>query len=289
VNKFIILLGLLVSQFSFAELKHPKTVSQLKETSVRIFNLEKSSGGTGSIFRSYNNATHILTNKHICRLIEPGGVVDYKGKQYLVSHYKKFKEHDLCIVRIEANLGIDLEVDDTLAKESDKSVVSGHPNLLPHISTVGHLSEREDIDLVIGTKKCTEQDIIVDPMTCGFFGGMPVVKTLDSQLISNLIKPGNSGSAVFNKNGKLIGVVFAGNGRDFSFGYIVPQIYLLYFIQNAHRFEWVKVGTPVDDEDVSDRVFNFSKCEEVKNKTSPKFKKIKEFCKSINDTMIWRK
>jgi S1-C subfamily serine protease len=105
----------LFSSLSFAETKHPKTVAELKETSVRIMNLEMNSGGTGSIFRSYPNATHILTNKHICRLIEPGGVVDYKGKQYLITHYKKFPQHDLCIVRIEADLGINLEVSETLA------------------------------------------------------------------------------------------------------------------------------------------------------------------------------
>lgn len=289
MNKYIISIVLLISNLANAKMMYPKTVSELKETSVRILNLEMTSGGTGSIFRSFSNATHILTNKHICRLIEPGGVVDYKGKQYLVTHYKKFQDHDLCLIRIAADLGVDLEVADALAKESSTSIVSGHPSLLPHIITIGHLSERQDISLVVGVKPCTDKDLQEDPLVCIFFNGKPITKNLDAQLVSNLIKPGNSGSAVFNREGKLIGTVFAGDGRDFSFGYIVPQIYLLYFLQNAHRFDWVKVGTPVDDEGVSDRIFNFNKCKMVELKGDKSFDSIKKFCRSINDTLIWRK
>lgn len=289
MNKLILITTLLFSQLAFGlEITRPKTVEELKETSVRILNLEMNSGGTGSIYKSFDNATHILTNKHICRLIEPGGVVDYKGKQYLVTHYKKFEQHDLCLVRIAVNLNINLKIAETISKESSKAIVSGHPSLLPHITTAGHLSERQDIELLVGIKECTKEDIINDPMTCGFFGGMPVVETLDSQLISNLIKPGNSGSAVFNANGELIGVVFAGSGRDFSYGYIVPQIYLYYFLENAHRFKWVKVGTPVDDKGMSDRVFNF-KFQKCENTLELKNDKITDICKRINNNLIWRK
>lgn len=288
MNKLILSI-LLFSQVTFAQNMHPKTVAELKETSVRIMNLAMNSGGTGSIFRSFSDGTHILTNKHICRLIEPGGVVDYKGKQYLVTHYKKFEQHDLCMIRIAANLNVNLEVAENMALVSSRTVVSGHPSLLPHIVTVGHMSERKDIELVTGMKKCTKEDQQADPVTCAFFGGKPVIKVMDSQLISNLIKPGNSGSAVFNNDGQIVGVVFAGDSRDFSFAYIVPQIYVLYFIQNAHRFDWVPVGTPVDDKDVSDRIFDYEKCKEVFYEKDPKFDNIKSFCKTVNDTLIWRK
>jgi S1-C subfamily serine protease len=289
VNKLLLITCLLFSQVVFAKVVNPKTVEELKETSVRILNLEMTSGGTGSIFKSFSNASHILTNKHICRLIEQGGIVNYKNKQYLITHYKKFKPHDLCLVRIDVNLDININVSDILAKESSKSIVSGHPSLLPHIVTVGHLSERQDIQLIIGTKRCTEKESKEDPLTCKFFGGIPVIQTLDAQLISNLIKPGNSGSSVFNKDGEIVGVVFAGSGRDFSYGFIVPQIYVIYFIQNAHRFEWVQVGTPVDDEGMSDRVFNYDKCKDVQLEKSEGYQKIKALCKSVSDTLIWSK
>lgn len=289
MNKLITILILAFTQFAFGGVDtRPKTIEELKETSVRIYNLEMNSGGTGSIFKSFDNATHILTNKHICRLIEPGGVVDYKNRQYLITHYKKFEQHDLCLVRISVNLNINLSVAQTINTVSSKAVVSGHPSLLPHIVTIGHLSERQDIDLMVGIRACTKDDMVNNLDTCLFFGGIPVIETLDSQLISNLIKPGNSGSAVFNTDGEVIGVVFAGTGREFSYGYIVPQIYLYYFLQNAHRISWVKVGAEVDDKGMSDRVFNFKfkKCEANLETQS---NEIKDICSQLRNNLIWSK
>jgi S1-C subfamily serine protease len=271
-----------------ADANLPITVQELKETSVRILNPEQTSGGTGSIYRSSKNYSYILTNKHICRLIEQGGVVDYKGEQYPVTHYKKFPHHDLCLIRIASNLGVNLKISDQISRPSDKTVVSGHPSLLPHIATNGHLSERREINLMVGIKECTEADLKNDVLMCIFFGGMPVIKSFDSQIISNLIKPGNSGSAVFNKKGEVIGVVFAGTGRDFSYGFIVPQIHLFYFLENLDKFDWVKTGTPVDDEGMSERFFNLEKCQQTVLMTE-KFKKVKQLCKIIADNMIWRK
>ena len=286
MNKLLLSLLFFVSYQAFAI--YPTNVRDLKSSSVRIMNLQKNSGGTGSIYRSFENSSHILTNKHVCRLIEPGGFVDHAGKQYPITHYKKFDQHDLCLVRIDTNLNVNLEVADTLADESSKTVVSGHPSLLPHIVTVGHMSERQDINLIIGLRACTEEELKKDPLMCLFFGGYPVQKTFDSQLISNLIQPGNSGSAVFNSDGEIVGVVFAGNGRGFSFAYIVPQIYVLFFLQNAHRFDWVEVGTPVEDNGLKQRVFNYEKCQQAFLK-GEKFLSIQKFCKRFQDSFIWRK
>ena len=290
MNKLLSILVILFVSTSFAEVLRPKSIEDLKQTSVRILNLEMNSGGTGSILASYKEASHILTNKHVCRLIEPGGKVDYNGRILDITHYKKFQDHDLCLVRVATDLGITLQVADSLAKVSNKAIVSGHPSLLPHIMTIGHLSERMDIELLVGLKKCNKQDMKDDPQSCLWFGGKPIIKTLDAQLVSNLIKPGNSGSAVFNSKGEVIGVVFAGSGRDFSYGFIVPQIYLLYFTQNAHRFDWVKVGTPVkEDEEILDRVFDYEKCQEVRYNQDKKLSKIKTICKNIRDNLIWSK
>ena len=284
MNKLILVLTMLFSTLATAKTIAPKTVPEFYDTSVRIYG--DSSGGTGSIFRSYSNATHILTNKHICRIIEQNGEVDYKGKQYKITHYKKFPTHDLCLVRIASNLGLSTKVSDDLAKTSSTVYVSGHPSLLPHIVTKGHMSDRMDIELVVGVKECADDDTSFE---CAWFGGKPVVETFDSRVVSNLIKPGSSGSAVFNNKGEIVGVAFAGDGRDFSHGYIVPHIYLIYFVQNAHRYKWVKVGTEVNDEGLSNRIFNYNKCIDAMTKDAEQFNKIKDFCRSVQDNMIWRK
>lgn len=287
MNKLLFLLSLILTVPSFSKTVKPKTTEDFYKTSVRIYELSGNSGGTGSIFRSFKNASHILTNKHVCRLIEQGGFVQYMDNQYVITHYKKFKQHDLCLVRVKSNLGINLRVANSLIKRSSTVYVSGHPELLPHIVTKGHVTDHMDIQLVIGTKECTPGEKQDDGTACSWFGGKPVIVTLDSQVTSNLIKPGSSGSAVFNKYGEIVGVVYAGTGRGFSHGFIVPHLYVIYFIQNAHRFNWVKVGTPVDDEGISDRIFNYEKCRSPKLKLDPKYKKIKDFCKNIKDNVLY--
>jgi S1-C subfamily serine protease len=289
VNKIFLVISILFSQFTFAEDIFPHTVSEFKETSVRITNMESTSGGTGSIFRSFNDASHILTNKHVCELIKSGGLVNYKGKNWLISHYKEFPDHDLCIVRVSTNFNVNIEISDTLAQPSSQTVVSGHPNLLPHIASIGHLSENEVVTLVVGKRPCMKADFKTDPMVCIFFGGVPIVKEFDAQVVSNLVKPGSSGSAVFNSSGRLVGVVFAGSGRDFSYGFIVPQLYVLYFIQNAQHFKWQEAKAETDTMEASNTAFNYDKCREIQFDSNPKLKTVKDFCKSVSDTMIWRK
>ena len=261
----------------------PQTTAEFKSTSVRIYNTKMNSGGTGSILNSSKTGSEILTNKHVCRLIEPGGYVSTGGKKYPVDSYKKFSDHDLCLVRVKANLKVSTKISGTMAKASDTVYVSGHPNLLPHIVTKGHLSDNVEVRLIVGVTPCDESDMKKNGIYCLFFGGLPVIKVFDSQVVSNLIKPGSSGSAVFNDKGEIVGVVFAGSGRNFSHGYIVPQKYILYFMAMAKYHKYVKVGTPVDDEGLSGRIFNYKTC-------SKKAKsKVKRLCNRTKSNMIWRK
>jgi S1-C subfamily serine protease len=276
---FIVLL-FFIKTVASAEVLKPQTVAEFEKTSVRVLNQKMNSGGTGSILRSSKTGTEILTNKHVCRLIEPGGYVERQDKAYKVVAYKKFSDHDLCLVKIKQNLEVNTEVSNVLAKQSDKVIVSGHPNLLPHILTVGHLSGTLDIELVVGIKKgsCDE-----DPILCMIFGGEPVVKTFESQVVSNLIKPGSSGSAVFNSSGEIVGVIFAGSGRDFSHGFIVPHKYVRYFMAIEGLIPFTPVGTKVDDGGLDGRIFNFSKCSQAKSK------KAKALCNNLKDSFIWNK
>jgi len=284
VSKIIILLVsiLTIGASASAKTSRPKTIADMKETSVRIIDVKMKSGGTGSILQSTEKATYILTNKHVCRLIEQGGNVLYKDEMTKITHYKKFPEHDLCLIRIEANLKVSLKISQDPAKVSDVSIVSGHPNLLPHLSSQGHLSEIKEIELLAGVIPCEGKEG-ENPLFCIFLGGMPVITKLEAQLISNLVMPGSSGSAVFNTKGEVIGVVFAGNGEGLSYGYMVPQLPLLYFTQNSNHFEWVAVGTKVDDKGIFNRVFDYTKCKEVKSSS------LKDFCRNTLNPLIWRK
>ena len=259
----------------------PKTTAEFKKTSVRVYNTKMNSGGTGSIFSSDKHGSEILTNKHVCRLVEQGGFVEQNTKMYAVVSYKKFTDHDLCLIKVKHNFNINLKVSKKLAKASDTIYVSGHPHLLPHIVTKGHLSDNMEITLIVGIKNsCSE-----DPVMCMFFGGDPVFQNFNSQVISNLIQPGSSGSAVFNDDGDVVGVVFAGSG-DLSFGFIVPQKYILYFLSMTEYIPFTPVGTPVDDFGLKGRIFNYTKCKKAKATNSKKYTKVRATCTKVEDNMI---
>lgn len=265
-----------------AETLRPQTTSEFKKTSVRVYNKEMNSGGTGSILKSTENGSTILTNKHVCRLIEQGGYVEQGGKSYEVTSYKKFSDHDLCLIRIDHNFGVSLRISKKLAKASDTVYVSGHPHLLPHIVTKGHLSDNMGIQLITGVKDgCS-----TDPILCMLLGGDPVIQKFDSQVVSNLIQPGSSGSAVFNDSGEIVGVVFAGSG-DLCFGFIVPQKYLLYFMAMANYEQYVPAGTPVDDFGIRGRIFNYNKCDQIKRTKSKKYRQARATCNSAEGNMIF--
>lgn len=283
--KFILPLFLFLSSIvSSADIIRPKTVPELAETSVRIVNLGMRSGGSGSILKSTDNKSYILTNKHVCRLIEQGGYVVRNNRRYSITHYKKYTDHDLCVVSVNANFNISLHVSDFRLKRSSRIMVSGHPNLLPHIASKGHTSSEMVITLIVGLKKCTESDYVERFKECVFLGGIPVYKDFDSVVVSNLVQPGSSGSAVFNGKGELVGVVFAGNAGDFSYGFIVPHRYIVYFLNSFNLFDWVKVGTPVDDKGYDRRFFNLDeKCDSsvIKKCSQIKYNLIKDIMWNI--------
>ncbi len=67
-----------------------------------------------------------------------------------------------------------------------------------------------------------------------FFGGLPVITTYQARVTSNFIQPGSSGSAVFNSDGYIAGLVFAGSG-PISWAHIVPAEYVNYFVNKESK------------------------------------------------------
>lgn len=265
-----------IKSIANAEIVKPQSTSEFKQTSVRIYNSKRNSGGTGSILQSSKSGSTVLTNKHVCRLVEQGGYVEQAGNFHEIKSYKKFPDHDLCLVKIDHNFNVELKISKSMAKSSDTVYVSGHPSLLPHIVSRGHLSDNLKIRLIVGLKDCAKPSFI-----CSVLGGSPIFQTFDSQVVSNFIMPGSSGSAVFNDDGEVVGVVFAGMG-ELSYGFIVPQKYILYFLTIAQYSDFVKTGTPVDSNGVRSRIFNYNNC-----KTEKKTKALNKVCRKSKHSMIY--
>lgn len=210
----------------------PKTTKEFAATSVMITRLDDRSGGSGVIISSTKNESKILTNAHVCSVIKEGGYVRTDDARASIKYYQMSNFHDMCLITVNRNFKINTVLADQSPKKYDDSVVAGHPHLLPTIVTRGMFSERENITIVIGVRKCTpEENLDNDKSTsCSIFGGVPIIKHFEAQVISNTIQPGSSGSPVFDKDGKIAGLVFAGSG-NFGYGHIVPYEYLVSFFE----------------------------------------------------------
>ena len=230
INIFIILFT--VNCFALTDVES----SKFRDVSVKITNEKMNSGGTGSILSSSSKGSVILTNKHVCAVVEEGGRVVTPSNNYKVDAYKKFTAHDLCLVRVRENLHQSLEVAAFSPQAPQKSFVTGHPRLMPNIITEGHFSDELVVRILIGIRDCTAKERKADPFVCDFLG-FPSTQDYHSQMVSNLIQPGKSGSAVLNADGELSGVVFAGRG-ELGFGIIVPHIHVIMFLATQNWYSW---------------------------------------------------
>lgn len=221
----------------------PETVADYAAKSVKITLDNQRSGGTGVILKSSPGGTEILTNKHVCDLIQLGGIViDDKNKTYPISSFQPYTPHDLCLVHISADLGVQTVVAKREPKLYSQDTVTGHPALLPSVITRGHFSHVETIQLMIGTKPCDGSEQDDEAIMCVFMGVKPLIKDFSAQATSALIMPGSSGSGVFNDQGELSGLVFAGS-QGLSYSFIVPWTFINDFLTNRANYK-VQVPDP---------------------------------------------
>jgi len=249
----------------------PSTTKDFFNTSVIITDKLHRSGGSGVILNSYLSYSEVLTNKHVCSLASNGGYVYKDGKAFLVAAIKKYPTHDLCLVKVHANFGINTKVLRSPVGRHTPAFISGHPGLLPHVLTTGHFSSKMIINLMVGVRECEEGE------RCGFFGNVPVIQSFEARLVTGTILPGSSGSGVFNAEGKISGLVFAGRGRGLGYAFIVPHEYVVDFVDNKETIPY-KVVTRTKYDKMLDSIFNFQdKCLD-----NPKG------CKGFELYMIWR-
>lgn len=244
MKKVLMLFSLLMSGVAFGVTVKPTTLAELDSVTVKITEESGQSGGTGSILRSDNTGSVILTNAHICAVVENGGgLVNYKGTNYAVEKYVKSKLHDLCLIKVTVNLGVTTELAEDTPVWGEEVVITGHPFLMPTTITRGHMSNSMTVTMITEIAECDKKDWGSFPMECLMLGGMPVIKTYNTKTVSATIAPGNSGSAVYNASGKLVGVAFAGSGRGVTYAIIVPHEYVSTFLKiELKKSKWTVVS-----------------------------------------------
>lgn len=276
----------LLSNFAYNLLKPNDMIL----SAVKITNIANTSGGSGVILSSKENESLIITNSHVCRVIENGGYVHTNSNSYFVDSYKHSLNHDLCLIKVLDNLKINTKIASSRPIDYyEEAFIAGHPKLLPTVVTSGHFSGKMVITVLIGLKKCTAEDLqdSDNAMYCIFFGGIPVVKNYVSTLVTATIMPGSSGSGVYNKHKALTGLAFAGSG-DLGYAWTVPYEYLKLFMeQEADILPFIKAKTEMaassSKETGVQRVVR--SCNTATTESPDTVKKI---CELVRKDLIWR-
>lgn len=217
-------------------MKIPATVSEYAKVSVMITNEDMNSGGTGVIIDSHPGYSRILTNKHVCELIQVGGkVISDNGTEYPINGFQVYKKHDLCLINVLKDLNVQVKIAKQAPEVYSPSIVVGHPALLPSIITVGHFSQIRMVQIAVGYQPCDGSETGATGLSCIFNGGKPLIVQYQAQVTSSTIMPGSSGSGVFNEHGELAGLIFAGS-PGLSYGMLVPWEYVNDFLSHLKKY-----------------------------------------------------
>lgn len=281
------------------------TVSRTSST-VMITNSAETSGGSGVILESSPTESKILTNAHICAVVKDGGVVKTSWQdKYLVHSYVVSPDHDVCMIKVKTDLGVNTDLASHAPDIMDSASISGHPALLPNVISKGHFANRKVIYLLHSIRECTDEDR-KDPklsLFCAFFGKLPIFKAFESRVITATIMGGSSGSAVYNWRNQISGLAFAGNGKGLSFAFAVPYEYVASFVKQVDTrdphlmsqyfkpeykidIKDLVSTTSTEDQFTTDFRNIIKKCNKVNDEDEPS---IQEACSNMENSTLWLK
>lgn len=263
---------------------------------VKITRLDERSGGTGVVLSSSTTESKVLTNNHVCGVVEHGGIVSNNYGRGFVTSFIRSEIHDLCLITVAANFHTKTTLADEPPKLTTIAAVSGFPKLMPNIITRGSFGDHQIVSIMIGMKPCTVEDMASpDPtvgLICAFVGGLPIIRNYDAQFTGATIQPGNSGSAVYNEAGELSGLVFAGSG-DLSYGLIVPYEFLVNFltreIPNSNLTRNLPNTTFTLGGSSTQESKSFNKACQKYRQGNENYSFMEKWCNSLNQDLIYNK
>lgn len=236
-GKLLSLLSIFTLVFFSDDLKETFTRQYVGSQVFKLTNHEQTGGGTGFVVKIPGKAPVIMTNSHVCLGILKNSkrktlLGHNSGKQFTLKVLSIFKKHDLCAV--EAPKGYrGLSVGDEPSAGQLAAVV-GHPSLMPLTVSRGQVIGMEVVQILMEIVDSPEKCEIKDKAIFVPFMGIACVRQYISYSTNIQILPGNSGSPLVDKFGRVIAVMFAGN-NDSLWGFAVPNEYLKEFIKQLSK------------------------------------------------------
>lgn len=289
------LLGLVIAAFALpSQSRHKSDVSKA-QAAVKITRLDERSGGSGVVLESSETESTILTNNHVCSVAEHGGIVSNSYHRGFVTSFTRSNIHDLCLIKTSTNFEVSTAIANSEAPLTSTAAVSGFPRLQPNIITRGSFGEHEFVSIMTGIKPCTPEDLSSGDagtqLICMFLGGYPIIRTYEAQFTGATIQAGNSGSAVYNEDGELSGLVFAGSG-DFGYSLIVPQSFVYNFINkelNGQAKTYLPDTTVTLDASTLSGSSKFNNACRSLDRGDKSFEFLGRFCKIVSQDLIYNK
>lgn len=173
------------------------------------------SAGSGVVVYSSPSESYVLTNLHVCGILDAKSKVWNNLKNYPISAVKIYREHDLCMIKIKADLGHHAVISHDPYRTGDQAMTAGFPH---------------------------GQSIVIQK---GYIGMRIKVKDIPEYLMTGLIiQPGDSGSGVFNAKGELMAMIFgmSPSNNDVGFGWAVPLFYIYDFVElKSPQLPWLPI------------------------------------------------
>jgi serine protease Do len=175
-------------------------------------------GGTGFLVKSKTRGPVILTNRHVCEVMNPDNVIYYIEQppiRYAGRRIKKSANTDLCAIQVPEEFlrsRKPLRLATRPLQIGQHVNVYGHPFLNPLTYSEGHYinTTREPLNFKDGTLSA---DTIMQMGRVDF-----------------MVQPGNSGSPLLNDANEVVGIIFAMEGGN-HMGLFIPLDEIQQFLE----------------------------------------------------------
>lgn len=188
---------------------------KLKEIAKHVHALKTANGSRycSSSAVQYKGEVYTLTNVHCCEAIDEFGKDSVRVGNTIERILYTSVIADVCVLT-------------SSDKTSTLKLANKEPEILDPVMLLG-FPRGEDMTPRFG------HIIVKNRWTSVDYG--EYILTRPSDYITTLTFPGNSGSAIFNKNGEIVGLLYAGPHPLFQYGIAVPLRFITHAIRQASR------------------------------------------------------